>query len=326
MLVLGVAKAAVIGAALGFIAGEGLAQSYPTRPIRMVVPYPPGGSADFIARAVSQSLSESLGQAVVLDNRGGAAGNLGTDIVAKAPPDGYTLLSTSDNVFVMNPSLYQKMPFDFLKDFSAVALTGTNSNVLVVHPSVPVKSVKELIALAKSQPGKLSFGTAGVGSPIHHSAELFKSLAGVDMLHVPYKGGGPAVIDLLGGRVQLMFASVPSVLPFIKEGRLRALAVTSTRRDSLLPDLPTIAEAALPGYESIIRNAVYAPRGTDPKIVTRLNTEIGKIVTTANFRKQLATIGVETATSTPKELETLVLAQKAIWEKLVKEAGIKAAE
>lgn len=287
------------------------------------MPYPPGGGADFVGRVLGQYLSESLGQPIVIDNRGGAAGNLGAEIVAKAPPDGHTLLGAPDNIFVLNPSLYPNMPFDFLKDFSAVALVGFFASVLVVHPTVPANSVKELIALAKSKPGALSFGTAGVGSPVHHSSELFKSLAGVDMLHVPYKGGGPAVLDLLGGRLQLMFASIPSVLPFVKEGKLRALAVTSRKRDSLMPDLPTIAEVALPGYESITRNAVYAPKGTDRRIIDKLNVEITKIVNTPSFRKQLAATGVETATATPRELEALVLEEKATWEKLVKTAGIK---
>lgn len=323
MSALSVARATLIVAALCLIAGEGLAQSYPSRPIRFVVPFPPGGGADLVARALGQHLFENLGQPVVIDNRGGAAGNLGADIVAKAAPDGYTALIGPDNVFVMNPSLYRNMPFDFAKDFSAVALVGSFANILVVHPSVPVNSVKELIALAKSKPGQLSYGSAGIGSPIHHSGELFKSLAGVDILHVPYKGGGPAVLDLLGGRLHLMFASIPSVLAFVKDGRLRGLAVTSSKRDSLAPDVPTIAEVALPGYESITRSGVYVPKGTDPRIVTKLNAEIGKIVNTASFRKQLAVAGVETATSTPKELEVLLLGLKASWEKLVKESGMK---
>jgi tripartite-type tricarboxylate transporter receptor subunit TctC len=317
------ARVATIIAACCLIAAEAFAQAYPSRPIRYVVPYPPGGGADFVARAVTQHLGELLGQPIVIDNRGGAAGNLGAEIVAKAPPDGYTLLGTPDNIFVLNPSLYRKMPFEFLKDFSAVALVGWFGSVLVVHPTVQVNSVKELIVLAKAKPGALSFGTAGVGSPTHHSSELFKAMAGVDMLHVPYKGGGPAVLDLVGGRLQLMFASVPSVQAFIKEGRLRALAVTSAKRDSLVPELPTIAEAGLPGYESITRNAVYVPKGTDPKIISRLNTEVGKVVAMPIFRKQMANIGVEVATSSPQELEKLVIEQKAIWEKLAKAAGIK---
>ena len=322
-MLLFLARATFIVASLSLIAGEGFAQGYPDRQIHFVIAFPPGGGADTLGRLLGQHLSKSLGQSVVVDNRPGAAGDIGTDVVAKAAPDGYTLLGGPDTVFVINPSLYSSMPFDFEKDFSAVSLVGSYSNILVINPSVPANSVKDLISLAKSKPGQLTWASSGIGSPTWHSGEVFQALAGIDVLHVPYKGGGPAVVDLLGGRVQFMFASIPSVLPYIKDGSLKALAVTASKRVSLVPDVPTIAEAALPGYESITTFGVYVPKRTDPNIVAKLNAEIVKIVNMASFKKQLFILGVEPDSSTPSELDALVIALRVKWEKLVKEAGIK---
>jgi len=264
---------AVVLAALSPVAA---AQNYPTKPIRLVVPFPAGGTTDILARAAAQKLSEALGQQVVVDNRPGAGGNIGADIVAKSAPDGYTLLMGTVGTHAINPSLYTKMPYDHFKDFVPVVLVAGVPNVLVVTPSLPVNSVQDLIKLAKEKPGQINFASSGSGTSIHLSGELFKTMTGVEMTHVPYKGSSPALTDLMGGQVQLMFDNLPSALPQIKGGKLRAIAVTSTKRAPALPDIPTMAESGLPGFEASSWFGVLAPAGTPPAVVTRINTEINK--------------------------------------------------
>src|SRR5690349_12578544 len=241
--------------------------TYPTKPIRLIVPFPPAGTTDILARAVAQKLSETWGQQVVVDNHPGAGGNIGSDIVAKASPDGYTLLMGTVGTHAINPSLYAKMPYDHVKDFAPVILVAGVPNVLVVNPALPVKSVQELIVYGKANPGKLNFASSGNGTSIHLSGELFKTMTGIQMTHVPYKGSSPALTDLIAGQVQLMFDNLPSSLQFIKAGKLRALAVTSLERSSALPDVPTLAESGLPGFEVSSWFGVLAPAGTPNDII-----------------------------------------------------------
>ena len=303
-------------------AGNAVAQVYPARAIRMIVPYPAGGGADFVARVYARSLAESLGQQVVVDNRGGANGNVGAEVAAKSPPDGYTLLLTSSTNLTVNPHLYRKMPFDVSRDFLPVSLVATQPNVLVVHPALPARSVKQLVALAKTRPGELNFASAGAGSSGHLSGELFMMVTGVRMVHVPYKGTGPATSDLLGGQIPLMFNNLPPSIPLVKAGKLHALAVTSEKRTPAMPDLPTMAEAGYPGVEVTIWNAVLVPAGTPAEIVARLNTEIAKASRAPELRERLAREGTEEAVSTPEQMTELTKAETVKWGKVVKAARI----
>ena len=255
----------MVAIAFAVLAPGAQAQSYPDKPIRLVCPFPPGGAVDIASRAVAHELTQILGQPVTVDNRPGAGGNIGADIAAKSAPDGYTLLMTTSGIMAINPALYSKLPFDTIKDFAPVSMVVLLNNVLVVNPSLPVKSVKELIALAKARPGKLTYASSGNGTSIHLSAELFKSMTGVDMLHIPYKGSAPAITDLLGGQVDMMFDNIPSSLPQIKAGKLRALAVTGAKRSPLMPDVPTIAEAGVPGYDSYVWFGIVGPPARRPQ-------------------------------------------------------------
>ena len=299
------------------------AQTYPNKPVRLVCPFPPGGAVDIASRAVAHELSQILGQPVTVDNRPGAGGNIGADIVAKSPPDGYTLLMTTSGIMAINPALYSKLPFDPLKDFASVSTVVSLNNVLVLNPNVPYKSVQEVIAAAKAQPGKLTYASSGNGTSIHLSGELFKSMTGVDMLHIPYKGSAPAVTDLLGGQVNMMFDNIPSSLPHIKAGKLRALAVTGAKRSQLLPDLPTIAEAGVPGYDSYVWFGVTAPAGTPPEIIGRLNAAIAKAAVTPSFRDRLTEQGYDVQSSTPEQMTTSIRAEIAKWGKIVKASGAR---
>src|SRR4030095_5020494 len=276
---------------LALVSPLACAQTYPTKPIRLVVPFPPGGATDILARDVAQKLSDAWGQSFVVDNRPGAGGNIGSELVAKAAPDGYTLEMGTVGTHAINASLYAKMPYDHVKDFVPVILVAGVPNVLVVNPSVPVNSVAELIAYAKANPGKLNFASSGNGTSIHLSGELFKVMAGVQITHVPYKGSAPALQDLLGGQVQLMFDNLPPSLPQIKAGKLKALAVTSTTRAAALPDVPTMAESGLPGFEASSWFGVLAPAGTPPAIVAKLNAEIGKWLASPEAKEKLAKQG-----------------------------------
>jgi len=297
--------------------------AYPTKPIRLVVPFPPGGATDILAREVAKHLTEAWGQSVVVDNRPGAGGNIGSELVAKSAPDGYTLEMGTVGTHAINASLYSKMPYDHIKDFVPVILVAGVPNVLEVHPSVPVNSVQELIAYAKANPGKLNFASSGSGTSIHLSGELFKVMAGVQMTHVPYKGSAPALSDLLGGQVQLMFDNLPPSLPQIKAGKLRALAVTSSTRAPALPDVPTVAEAGLPGFEASSWFGVLAPAGTPPAIVAKLNAEIAKWLTTPEAKEKLANVGANIAGGTPEDFARHIQAETAKWAKVVKESGAK---
>jgi tripartite-type tricarboxylate transporter receptor subunit TctC len=307
--------------ALAAIAFGTQAQNYPIKPIRLVCPFPPGGAVDIASRAVAHELQQVLGQPVTVDNRPGAGGNIGADAVAKSAPDGYTLLMTTSGIMAINPALYSRLPFDTVKDFAPVSVLVSLNNVLVVNPSVPAKSVKELIALAKAQPGKLTYASSGNGTSIHLSGELFKSMTGVDLLHIPYKGSSPAVTDLLGGQVNMMFDNIPSSLPHIRAGKLRALAVTGSKRSQLLPDVPTIAEAGVPGYDSYVWFGIVAPAGTPPEIIARLNAALVKIAATPAFRDRLSAQGYDVLSTTPEQMAISIRGEIAKWGKIVKTSG-----
>ena len=310
--------ATAIAAPLTFAQG---AANYPAKPVRLVVPFPAGGTTDILARAVAQRLSEAWGQQVIVDNRPGAGGNIGSDLVAKAKPDGYTLLMGTVGTHAINPSLYRNMPYDHVKDFAPVILVAGVPNVLVVNPSLPVHSVPELIAYAKANPGKLNFASSGNGTSIHLSGELFKAMTGVEMTHVPYKGSAPALTDLIGGQVQLMFDNLPSSLPFIKAGKLRALAVTSGARAAALPDLPTLAESGLPGFEASSWFGVLAPAGTSRDIVAKLNGAIAGWLASPEAKEKLLAQGAIAAGGTPEDFARHIGAETSKWAKVVKASG-----
>lgn len=298
-------------------------QQYPYKPVRVIVPYAAGGGTDTTARITAQKLTEKWGQTVVVDNRPGAAGIIGSDIVAKAAPDGYTLLLPA-GAHAINPSLYQKLPYDVHKDFSAVAFLVTAPNILVVNPSVPAASVRELIDLAKSKPGQLSFGSGGVGQTPHLAAELFKSMAGVDMIHIPYKGGAPATADLIAGRISVMFGGMVVTLPHVKSGKLRALAITGARRSKAVPELSTIAESGLPGYEANEWFGVFAPAGTPKAVVESLNTAIRSVLKMPDTQERFSGLGAEVVDMNAQVFSVFVEKQIAKWAQVIKGANIRA--
>ena len=299
------------------------AQSYPTRPLRAIVPIAPGGGTDTTGRLVLTRLGEVLGQQIVVDNRAGGGGTIGAMIAARALPDGYTFLFGSISTHAVNPAMYKKLPYDHIRDFAPVARIGTVPNVLVVHPALPVKTVADLINHAKANPGKINYGSAGIGSPPHLSMELFKSIARVNILHVPYKGAGPALAELLGGQTQVMCTSLAGQLPHIKAGRVRALAVTTAKRNAQVPDVPTMIEAGVPGYEVTIWYAVFFPAGVPKALVARLNSELVKIVSGGDMKERMAQIGVDPAPSTPEELAAFVKVETAKYTRVAQDAGIK---
>ena len=313
--------AILAGIALIVGTGPAPAADYPTKPIRLVVPFPPGGTTDILARAVAQKLAETWNQQVIVDNRPGAGGNIGADLVAKAAPDGYTLVMGTVGTHAINPNLYGKMPYDHVKDFAPVILVAGVPNVLVVNPSLPVHLVKELIDYAKANPGKLNFASSGNGTSIHLSGELFKTMAGVQMTHVPYKGSAPALADLMGGQVQLMFDNLPSSLGLIKGGKLRAIAVTSTTRAAALPDVPTIAESGLPGFEASSWFGVLAQAGTPPDIVTKLNGTIAAWLAAPDAKEKLLAQGAIAAGGSPEDFARHIDHETAKWAKVVKASG-----
>ena len=298
------------------VSQQGIAQSYPVKPIRMIIPAAPGGGVDTIGRALGQKLFESLGQPVVADNRAGAGTMIGSELTAKAPPDGYTFLMVT-NSHAINASVQKNLKYDPVKDFSEVSLLAISPYLLIVHPSVPAKSVRELVALARKRPGELLFASAGAASATHLAGELFKSMAKINITHVPYKGGTPAVIDLTGGHVQMMFNNLISVMALAKSGRLRALAVTSAKRLPLLPDLPTVAEAGLPGYEAASWYGALLPAGTSAQIVAILNRELVKAIKTPDVRDRLVSEGAEVIGSTPEEFAQYMRIDIERWRKLV---------
>ena len=304
------------------VASGASAQSYPAGPVRMVVPFPPGGGVDGMGRVVAQKLTENLGKSFVIENRSGANGNIGTEAVAKAPKDGYTLLMTGAGL-VTNPSLYAKTGYDPIKDFEPISLLSVAPNVLVVHPSVPVKSVADLVALAKARPGQLQFAGSGSGSTPHLAGELFNSVAKVRMVHVPYRGTGPAIIGILSGEISVMFMPATNAVPLVKAGRVRGLAVTSAARLPAVADLPTVAESGLKGYESSQWYGVLAPSGTADEIVNALNAQIAKIMHSADVRQRLGEEGVLPVGSTRSEFASHIKVEIAKWAKVIRQSGAR---
>ena len=300
-----------------------LSEDYPGKPIRIIVPYPPGGFNDTLARTLGQKLTEKWGQSVIVDNRPGGGTTIGTNLAAKSAPDGYTLLIVSF-AFAVNPALYATLPYDTTKDFAPVVLAASTPNLLVVNPDLPVKSVKELISLAKAKPGKLNYASAGNGSSNHLSMELLKSLTGIDAVHIPYKGSAPAVTDLIGGQVDLMFDNVPNVLQQVKAGKLRAIAVSGRERSPFVKDLPTVAESGVAGFDVSVWFGVVAPAGTPQPVVAKLNAEINRILKLPDIKQTFNSQGVEPAGGTPGEFSAFIAAQAAKWGKVVRDSGAKA--
>ncbi len=312
---------ALLVSAVLALPGIAAAQAFPTKPIRIVVTYPPGGGADLMARLVAPKMSEVLGQPVVVENKPGASGQIGALDVARSAPDGYTLMLDASS-FAVNPSLYSKLPYDPAKAFTPVAVVALFPNVLVVNPSFPAKDVKSLIAMAKAQPGKIAFASSGNGSAQHLSGELFKQQAHVDMTHIPYKGGGPALNDVIGGQVPLYFANMASGLPFVKAGKLRALGITASKRSAALPDVPTIAEEGLPGYEVYEWNAIFAPAGTPPQVIAKIAESIRHAVESQVVRERVASLGGEIPVSGPAQAAKFVQEQTELWGRVVRDAHI----
>jgi tripartite-type tricarboxylate transporter receptor subunit TctC len=301
----------------------GSAQTYPTKPVRLICPFPPGGTTDVVARIVAQGLSDAWGQQVIVDNRPGAGALIGTEMAAKSPADGYTALLGSITTHAVNPALHKKLSFDVINDFAPVTLVVSSPQLLAVHPSVAAKSVKELIALAKAKPGQLNYASAGAGSSPHLTFELFKSMAGVDLNHVPYKGTGPAITELLGGQVQAMITGVVALMPHVKSGKLRALAVTSKARVAALPDVPAMIESGVPNFDVSSWFGVFLPAGTSKAIVTKMNGQIRKIVDTPEVRKRLIDLGADPETNTPEQFAVYVRSEKARWGKVVQDTGAR---
>jgi len=313
--------ALLAGLAAVLLAGEALAQAYPAKPIRVIDAYPPGGGTDIVARTVSPKFQESLGQPWIIDNRAGAQGIIGAEIAAKSAPDGYTLLMFTTN-FTIHPSIYKNLPYDFNKAFTPVTQTSSVALAMIVHPSVPTRTVKELIALAKSKPGSLNFASTGTGGNTHLATELFNIMAGTQMTHVPYKGTGPALNDLLGGQVQLIMGTLGVMLPHVKTGRLHGLAVTTAKRNSALPEIPTIAET-LPGYEATLWYGILGPKGLPKNVVALWNTEVRKAAQSADVKQRFAAEGIEASDGPPELFRDIVQRDVAKWITVVKTANIK---
>ena len=306
------------------LASAAFAQPYPNKPIKIIVPFAPGGATDLIARAVGQKLTESMGQPVIVENRTGASGMLGADLVAKAAPDGYTLLMASTAEIAINPSLYEKMAYDPVKDLAPVTLAGITPLILVVNPNTPAKSVQELVAQAKSKPGSVSFASAGNGSVQHLSGELLKTITKADMTHVPYKGAAPALVDVLGGQVTMFFSGMPPAMPHVKSGKLKPIAVTTPKRSPAAPDVPTMAEAGIQGFDISNWFGVFAPAGTPEDVLNKLNAEIVKALALPDVKERLASQGAETVGNTRAQFAAFVAAETAKYAKLIKESGAKA--
>ncbi|MGH8672998.1 MAG: Bug family tripartite tricarboxylate transporter substrate binding protein [Burkholderiales bacterium] len=316
------ARAFALGAGLVLAAPALCAQGYPTKPIRLVVPYPPGGGTDFFARTVSAKLSENLGQPIVVENRPGAATIIGAEAVAKSAPDGYTILLGDTATFAVNPSLYKKLPYDPLKSFAPISLTGRFALLLVVHPSIQANSVSELIALAKAKPGALSYASPGPGSPHHLAMELFIQRTGISLVHVPYKGAAPAIQDLLGGQIPTMILDFAAGAPQIKAGKIRALAVASPRRLAAMPDLATLAESGLAGYEAWAWQGLVAPANTPREIIAKLGSEYARVINDASVRQKIVDAGIDPLQSSPQELADYIASEQAKWAKVVKDRNI----
>jgi len=316
---------AVLAAVLVFATvSAAFGQAYPSKAVRLIVPFPPGGAVDFYARVVQEPLSEALGQPIVIDNRAGASGMIGADLVAKAAPDGYTLLLGNIASLAINVGIYPKMAYDPARDFTPIMRTVDVNYVLVVHPSVPANTVGELVAYARANPGKLSYGSAGSGSMPHLSTELLKSLTGTDLVHVPYKGGGPMVTDLLGGSVQIVIGDQANLMPHVKTGRLRALAVTSPKRSVIYPELPTVAEAGFSGYQATAWQGLVGPAGLPSDIVKRLNETLAKVMAIPAVRQRLVEGGLDPVPDTPEEFGRFIRAEIVKWSKIARDVGAKA--
>ncbi len=300
-----------------------LAQAYPSKPVRLVVPFPPGGSLDVVARAIGAKLSEAWGQPVVIDNRPGAGGNIGADLVAKSAPDGYTILEGALSTHAVNVTLYGKLPYDPIKDFAPISLVAITPNVLVVNPTSPFNTVPELIAYAKANPGKLSFGSGSNGSAGHLAGELFKTDAHIDMVHIPYKGGAPALQALLAGDTQLMFDNLANSMQQVKAGKLKAIAVTTAKRSALVPELPTLSEAGVPGFDIYTWWGFMAPAGTPKEIIAKWNTEVTRILNTPEMKTFFAQQGAEPAPTTPEQFEALIKSEIPKYARIIKESGAK---
>ena len=298
--------------------------AYPNRPIKMISPFPPGGASDALARLVASKLGEGLGQTVTVDNRAGASGNIGHEAAAKSQPDGYTLVLSNSSSVVTNPHLFKKLPFDPLNDFAPISMVASAGQVLVVHPSVPVTTLAEVTAYAKANPNKLNFGSGGKGIQSHISGEMYKSAVGVDIVHIPYKGTVQAVTDLLAGQIQMVFSDMAPALPHIKSGKLRAIAVTSSQRSASLPDVPTISESGLPGFSSGVWWSVLGPKGTPVEIVNRINSEIGKMMQSADVREAYAKLGITPQHSTPSKVLENIRGESPVMAKILKAAGVEA--
>jgi len=312
----------VLPVLLAFCTAGALAQSYPTRAIKLVVPSSPGGGTDIVARILGQKLSEQLGQQFVVENRAGAGTVIGNDAVAKSAPDGYTLLMGLSTLAI-NPSMYAKLPYDAMRDFAPISQSVSACNILILHPSVPAKTVVELIALARAKPGSLTFGSAGMGTNPHLSGELFKSLARIDMVHVPFKGSGQSIISQVAGEIAANFPSVPTAMPYVKAGRLRGIGVTTLRRVEVLPDVPSIAEAGLPGYEATQWFGLLAPAGTPRPIIDRLYQESSRALRSADMKERMTAEGLEVVGSTPEEFASYIRSETEKWTQVIKAAGIK---
>jgi tripartite-type tricarboxylate transporter receptor subunit TctC len=307
--------------AAGYVSAA--AQTYPSKPIRLIVTFPPGGPSDFVARAIGQKLTEAWGQQVVVDNRGGAGGVVGVEAAARASPDGYTLLQGQSGGLSINPALHAKLPYDPFRDFAPISMLVVNSQMLVAHPSLPAKSVKQLVALAKERPGRISYASAGYGSAQHLGMEMLKAMAGIDLLHVPYKGTGPALVDLFSGQVSLQFTSMPAVLPHVRAGKLNGIAVGSARRSPAAPDVPTVAESGVPGFEFVAWYGLFAPAATPPGIINRLNAQIVKLLGEAELSQRLASQGAEPSPSTAAGLASYMREDHERWKKVIKAANIR---
>jgi tripartite-type tricarboxylate transporter receptor subunit TctC len=303
-------------------ASTGSGQAYPARPIRFIAPYVPGGGVDFVSRVIATKLSETIGQQVIVENRPGGGTNIGSELVARAAPDGYTLL-VGGVPNTVNMILFKKLPYDVVKDFAPVTQTTTAPNILAVHPSLPVRSVKDLIALAKARKGELTFASAGIGSSNHLSGELFRVMAGVDIVHVPYKGGGAAVVDLIAGQVSMYFGTTPSTVPQVRTGKLRALGVTTLKRSRAAPDIPTMDEAGLKGFDNAAWHGLFAPAATPAAVVNKLSSEVVKVLRLPEIVERMAAQGVDVIASTPAELAAFVKQDLIKYDKLVKAAGIR---
>ena len=304
------------------LAAAAVAQPYPSRPLKLVVPYPPGGVTDILGRTLGNAMAGPLGQQVVIDNRPGAGGIVGAEVVARAEPDGYTLLM-GNTALLVSPYLYARLSFDPLTDFVPVTMVNAAPLLLVVNPSVPVQSVQELIAYAKARPGQLNYGSGGVGSTPYLATELLKSMTGIDVVHVPYKGGAPALADLMAGQLTFMIENVPGTLPLVKSGKLRALAITSAQRSPLVPDLPTMAEAGVAGYEMVGWNGMFVAKGTATDIVARLGATLAKVLDLPDVREQMATLGAEPGGDTPQAFAAFVSAESERWGRIIKDKGIR---